>query len=286
MDKKAKISNHKVQSSDPIGIFDSGIGGLTVTNAILQVLPKESIVYFGDTAHLPYGEKSAAEIQSYSLKICDVLLEQHCKVILIACHSASSAAYETVKKHVGNAAEVINMIDPVIEHIRQEHASKKIGLIGTRQTVGSNVYQDKIKALTIPGSLHALATPLLAPIIESQFTEKEAIQAVISDYLNHPTLADIDALILGCTHYPLVKEQILKHYSSKSGASSSEISIIDSAEVVASYLKQWLNKNSLANKGKKAITRFYISSYTDSFVANTKTLFKEALELENYPLWD
>src|SRR6478735_10951766 len=105
-----------LSSSQPIGIFDSGIGGLTVAQAVRQTLPDEQIVYFGDTAHLPYGDKSTASIQAYSVKICDVLLKQNCKVILIACNSASAAAYELVKAYVGSKALVLNVIDPVIKH--------------------------------------------------------------------------------------------------------------------------------------------------------------------------
>jgi len=126
-------------ASQPIGIFDSGIGGLTVMQAIVNHLPHENIIYFGDTAHLPYGDKSAAAIQAYSVKIAHMLLQQKCKLILIACSSASTAAYELVKEYTASQAIVMNVIDPVIQLIREKYAHKNIGLIGTRQTVNSNV---------------------------------------------------------------------------------------------------------------------------------------------------
>src|SRR4029077_5484483 len=129
---------------DPIGIFDSGIGGLTVAQAIVTQLPKEDIVYFGDTAHMPYGEKSTSAIQAYSVKIADMLLKQHCKLIVIACYSATSAAYDLVKEYVGTQAIVMNVIDPMVHHIEKNYANKRLGLIGTRQTVNSNVYKKKI----------------------------------------------------------------------------------------------------------------------------------------------
>src|SRR5688572_15319825 len=131
----------------PIGIFDSGIGGLTVAHALVKHLPKENIIYFGDTAHLPYGDKSAAAIQAYAVKIAQMLLQQKCKLILIACHSASAAAYELVKEYIGTKAIVINVIDPVIRLLKEEYATKKIGLIGTRQTVNSHIYKKKIDDL-------------------------------------------------------------------------------------------------------------------------------------------
>src|SRR4029078_1169976 len=118
-------------STQPIGIFDSGIGGLTVAHSIVKFLPKENIIYFGDTAHLPYGDKSTAAIQSYAVKIAHMLLQQNCKLILIACNSASAAAYELVKEYIGSKAIVMNVIDPTIRWLKEHYAHKKIGLIGT-----------------------------------------------------------------------------------------------------------------------------------------------------------
>jgi glutamate racemase len=119
-----------MNKNQPIGIFDSGIGGLTVAHAVSTLLPHEDLIYFGDTAHLPYGDKSSAAIQSYTVKICDLLLKQNCKVILIACNSASSAAYHLAKEYVGSKAKVINVIDPVITYISLHLDNKTIGLIG------------------------------------------------------------------------------------------------------------------------------------------------------------
>jgi glutamate racemase len=121
-------------NSAPIGIFDSGIGGLTLAHAITELMPQENIIYFGDTAHLPYGDKSATAIQAYSVKICNLLLEKNCKLILIACNSASAAAYDLVKAYVGTKAKVVNVIDPVISYLDQNWENKTLGLIGTKQT--------------------------------------------------------------------------------------------------------------------------------------------------------
>src|SRR5476649_585550 len=122
-------------AAQPIGIFDSGIGGLTVAHAIVKHLPHENIIYFGDTAHLPYGDKSTAAIQAYAIKIAHMLLQQECKLILIACNSASAAAYDLVKEYIGSKAVVMNVIDPTVRLLKEKYAEKRIGLIGTRQTV-------------------------------------------------------------------------------------------------------------------------------------------------------
>jgi len=266
-------------STYPIGIFDSGIGGLTVAHAVTQLLPNEHIVYFGDTAHLPYGDKSTAAIQAYSIKICDLFLKQSCKLILMACHSASAAAYELVKEYVGNAAHVINVIDPVVHHLRENYADKCIGLIGTRQTVNSNIYKKKIDAVGNGMELKSLATPLLATLIEEGFSQKKVIKEIIADYLKHAELADIDALILGCTHYPLVKTQIAEYYTQK-------VDIIDPSEIVAIAVKGCLDYHNLLNKHPNPIKKFYVSDYTASFEASTRLFFTENVHLEHYPLWD
>src|SRR5688572_28103728 len=152
--------------SQPIGVFDSGIGGLTVAHAIRNHLPNESMIYFGDTAHLPYGEKSEAAIQAYSVKIADVLLKKRCKVIVIACNSASSAAYELLREYVGKNVRIINVIDPMVQLVAESFAGKQVGLIGTKRTVQSGVYVRKINELNKNIKVHSLATPLLAPMIE------------------------------------------------------------------------------------------------------------------------
>src|SRR5574339_285103 len=133
------------RAEKPIGIFDSGIGGLTVASEIRKLLPNETIVYFGDTAHLPYGDKSEAAIQAYSIKIADVLLKKGCKAIVIACNSASSAAYELLKEYVRKEAIIINVIDPMVRWVAQHHAGQNVGLIDTKRTISSGFYLKKIE---------------------------------------------------------------------------------------------------------------------------------------------
>lgn len=267
------------QSSHPIGIFDSGMGGLTVAKTITELLPNENIVYFGDTAHLPWGDKSTAAIQAYSVKICDVLLQHHCKLIVIACHTASTAAYDLVREYVGNRAHVINMVDPVMAHIRERHSNNKIGLIGTKQTVRSNTYKKRVDMLNRNIEFTALATPLLVPLIEEGFANKEVAEIVIKEYLSHPTLLDVHALILGCTHYPLLKRYIENYYQNS-------IDIIDASEMTAKVLKEYLASNKLFNLETSSKKLFYVSDYSEFFLNTAKIFFPEDITLQPYPLWE
>lgn len=266
-------------NSNPIGIFDSGIGGLTVAHAVTTLLPNENIIYFGDTAHLPYGDKSSSAIQAYSIKICNVLLQQKCKVILIACNSASAAAYELVREYVGSKAKVLNVIDPVITYLSTTYQEKTIGLIGTKQTVNSNIYKKKIDDLDKNITLKSLATPLLAPMIEEGFFNNNISESIIQEYLRHEELGNIEALILGCTHYPLIKTQIENYYKGK-------VNVLDTSEIVARELENYLSNNHIFNLMNAHIKHFYVSDYTKSFETSTKIFFGEYIHLEHYPLWE
>jgi glutamate racemase len=266
-------------SLKPIGIFDSGIGGLTVAKAVTDCLPKESIIYFGDTAHTPWGDKSAAAIQAYSIKICDMLLQQNCKLILIACNSASAVAHELVKEYVGRKSVVVDVVDPMIDYLAENYVNKTIGLIGTKQTIYSNVYQKKLDQRGIHIQLNALATPLLVPLIE-EGANQTIMQDAIKSYLSNPILSELDALVLGCTHYPLIKQLIRQFYPTKAA-------IIDSTDIVAKLVRnllesQGLLSNSLSEPQKK----FYISDYTIAFSAQARLFFKGPVSLEKYPLWE
>jgi glutamate racemase len=275
------MTTTKSSTSQPIGIFDSGIGGLTVAQSVMKLLPNENIIYFGDTAHFPYGEKSIAALQSYSVKITNMFLQQNCKLILIACYSASSAAYDLLKEHVGSQAMVMNVIDPLVYWLANhyEHKKKKIGLIGTKATVNSNVYKKKIDELQLGIDLSSYPTNLLASAIE-EFGNHEVVNGLLQVYLEHPSLKDIEALILACTHYPIVKERIAAFYKNK-------IDIIDPSEIVAQAVKKSLQEANLLNTHKIGRDNFYISDNNlDAFKAGTKLFFNQDIVLEPYPLWD
>ncbi len=268
-----------MDASKPIGIFDSGIGGLTVAHAIKTRLPNESIIYFGDTAHLPYGDKSEAAVQAYSVKIADVLLQKGCKVIVIACNSASSAAYELLKEYVGKKALVVNVIDPMVEYVGIHYRNARIGLIGTRRTIDSHVYQDKISELDQQIELCSLPTPLLVPMIEEGFFNNRISDEIIEAYLGDPVISDIEAIILGCTHYPLIRKQVVAYYNEK-------VHVLDSSDITAVYLKDLLEANHLLSAEQSGDDVFLVSDYTRSFEASTKLFFRERVELIKYALWE
>lgn len=268
----------KNTQSAVIGIFDSGIGGLTVANAIRQSLPGESIIYFGDTAHLPYGEKSAESIIAYSKEISNFLLSKNCKAIVIACNTASSIAYEAVKKIVQGKALVINVIDPVVNFVAKNFSQKNIGVIGTKATIRSDIYSKKLKERNSSLMVSSLATPLLAPMVEEGFFNNKISRTIINSYLSRPKIKNIDALILACTHYPLIRPEIEEYYNHK-------IKIIDSAEIVASFVLKELKKKKLLKKSGKAQQHFFVSDFTPSFEKSTKLFFKGKIKLEHFPIW-
>jgi glutamate racemase len=265
-------------SSRPLGIFDSGIGGLTVASAIHELMPDETLVYFGDTAHLPYGDKSPEAIRKWSQVISDFLLEFNCKAIIIACNSISSVAFEAVKKHVGNKAIVINVIDPVVDYVSAQSTTKHIGVIGTKATIKSEVYAAKLKAKSKKLSVSSLATPLLAPMIEEGFFNNKISKTIINDYLSRPKIKNIDSLILGCTHYPLIRPEIEQYYKGR-------VTIFDSARIVAHHVQWVLDEQHLLSTSKAGKHRFFISDFTQSFEQSTKLFFKGKIKLEQKNLW-
>ncbi len=271
-----KSENKKPQN--PIGIFDSGIGGLTVASAITRKLPNEKLIYFGDTAHLPYGDKSPDSIKYYAIRISQFLLQRKCKIIVIACNTASSQAYETVKDFVGDEALVVNVIDPVVEEVTSDKKLKRVGVIGTKGTIRSDVYAKKIKAARKNMEAPSLATPLLASMIEEGFFNNKISRTIINSYLSRPKLSKIDSLILACTHYPLIKPEIEEYYNGK-------VNIIDSAGVVAEHVRELLKKEDLLTKEKGPKHHFYVSDYTDSFEKSTKYFFRNKIHLEEVSIW-
>lgn len=274
--------SNNLLASNPIGIFDSGIGGLTVANAVTRLLPQENIIYFGDTAHLPYGDKSSATIQRYTLKIADFLLAQRCKLILIACNSASSVAYQLLQEYVADQALVIDVINPTINYVSQHYSQQTIGLIGTQLTVSSQAYPQRFIASNSPIQLQSLATPLLVPMIEAGFAENKIVNELIDNYLGDPMLVNINALILACTHYPLIKDPIKQYYHTR----QQQVMLIDSADVIAQAVLTQLQDVGLLNQQKMtAFRKFYLSDYTSSFAETAKIFFSGDVDLQDYPLW-
>ena len=261
----------------PIGIFDSGVGGLTVAHAIKQILPGENIIYFGDTAHLPYGDKSEEAIKGYSRKITEFLLEHDSKVILIACNSASASAFDFLKNEFENRAIILDVIDPVVEYLKTRKIGK-LGVIGTKRTISSGTYEKKINASSPSTSVVSLATPLLVPMIEEGFIFDDISNAIIRAYLSDKSLSGIQALILGCTHYPIIKNQISKFFNFN-------IEVVDSARIVSILLRDILDKNNMLNDSGGGEDKFFVSDYTPYFEKIAKMFFEGEINLKKAGIW-
>lgn len=268
---KPKVKNQ------PIGIFDSGVGGLTVAHAIKQVLPGESLIYFGDTAHLPYGDKSSESIQNYSRRITEFLLDNNSKAVLVACNSASASAFDALKEEYGEKTILIDVIDPAVDYLSTKNYSK-VGVIGTKRTISSGTYENRIRMKSPATTVVSLATPLLVPMIEEGFIFDDISNAIIRTYLSDPSLEGINALILGCTHYPIIKNQISKIFNFN-------IEIIDSARLVSVILRDLLDKHDLLNDTGKVEDQFFVSDYTSYFEKIAKMFFGGDINLKKADIW-
>ena len=186
----------------PIGVFDSGIGGLTTVRELYQRLPGESVVYFGDTARLPWGNKSRDTVTRFSVEIASFLVRQHVKCVVVACNTASSHALETLRERFG--VPVIGVIEPAARAAVARSPGGRIGVVGTLATVGSNSYADAIARLAPKASVQQRACPLFVPLVEEGWLDHTVTRLVAEEYLHELKAAGLESLILGCTHYPLL----------------------------------------------------------------------------------
>lgn len=223
----------------PIGIFDSGIGGLTVVKEVIKLLPREDIVYFGDTARVPYGIKSKETIIKFSLEDTLFLLRQDVKMIVVACNSSSSLALPLIRKHF--KIPIIGVIMPGAKEAVYATKSKKIGVIGTRATINSGAYEQEIKRLDSGIKVYSQACPMFVPLVEEGWGDDPVTKKIVEKYLAPMKQKGVDTLILGCTHYPLLKNSIKKFMGPR-------VILIDSAREVALEVKQVLVQEGILNK--------------------------------------
>lgn len=271
--KAKKTAYTHLHPEQPIGIFDSGVGGLTHAREIKRLLPNESMIYFGDTKHLPYGEKSREAIIGYATKITEFLLEQNCKAIVVACNTATANALKEVLEVVADRVPVIDVINPVAEKVAYE-IHTNVGVIATKATVNSGLYRKSIRKHNKSIRVDELATPLLVPAIEEGFIRHPITHAIIYNYLSNSKLKNIETLILGCTHYPLLLGEIKQYYGNR-------VRVIDSPGIVADQLKHILEKNQLLNPvAGQATYRFYLSDITKNFEKISKKFFGKSIDLE------
>lgn len=221
----------------PIGIFDSGLGGLTVAKEIIKILPGEDIVYLGDTARVPYGTRSEETVRKFSLEDANFLLKHNVKIIVIACNTASAWAGEFLKSEI--KIPVFEVISNAAKDAVESTKNKKIGVIGTRGTIRSGAYESKIKALDKGVSVISSACPLFVPFIEEGETEGRALTLIAEKYLKEIKDSGVDTLILGCTHYPIIRKIIEKE--------TDGITLIDPGESEARSVKEFLEREGLVS---------------------------------------
>lgn len=254
--------------SRPIGVFDSGIGGLTVVSALRSVLPNESIYYLGDTARVPYGGKSPSTVQRYSREMASLLLEGRAKTIIIACNTASALALPVLSAEL--PVSVTGVINPGAEAAAAATRNGHIGVIGTRATIKSGAYERAIRKLNPHARVTARACPLLVPLIEEGWLESEVTDKVLMQYLRPLLDADIDTLVLGCTHYPLLRPAIQRLLGD-------DVALVDSAENCAHAVRELLSRENLnAASGTTGNLEVALTDPPDAFL----DVAHQALRLE------
>lgn len=247
----------------PIGVFDSGVGGLTVAREIMRQIPNENIIYFGDTARVPYGSKSKSTIIRYSKQIVEFLCTKKVKAIVIACNTASSFALEAVQKEVD--IPVIGVIQPGAKTAVQTTKNNKIGVIGTVGTINSDIYTTTIAQLNSEIEVIGKACPLFAPLVEEGWLEDPVTYAVAERYLNELKQYHIDTLVLGCTHYPLIRHTVQK-------IMGRDVTLVNPAYETAKYLKQVLLENDIQSDTTITNHKFFVSDGAEKFNAFANTI--------------
>jgi glutamate racemase len=257
-----------MSDSRPIGVFDSGIGGLTVVKALRELLPEEQIFYLGDTARVPYGGKSASTVERYSLEMTAILLKENAKAIVIACNTASALGLKKLEQTL--PVPVVGVIEPGARAAIKATRNRHVGVIGTRATIGSGAYEKTLRAFDGEIRVTSRACPLLVPLIEEGWLQDKTTDSIIRRYLEPLVREEIDTLVLGCTHYPLLAEAI-------SRALDSNVTLVDSAQNCAVAVRNLLDRQSLgASANHAGGLQVALTDAPDNFLR----VAREALQLE------
>lgn len=263
----------------PIGIFDSGVGGLTVVKEIVKCLPNENIVYFGDTARVPYGDKSKDVVTKYSKQIVRFLMTKNVKAIIVACNTVSSNSMEELRKEFD--IPFVGVVEPGVKSVLETTKNKKVGIIGTEATVRSGMYSRLIHQADSSIEVFSKPCPLFVPLAEEGWYENDVAKMTASIYLDELICCGIDTLLLGCTHYPLLKQCIGETIGD-------EIKIVDPAKNTAFSIKEILQEKNMLNSGtEKQTNAFYVSDITDKFEkiclkTLKKTYTPAKIDIEHY----
>jgi glutamate racemase len=252
-----------------IGIFDSGFGGLTVMNAVRELLPKENIIYFGDTARLPYGNKSAETILRYAQESALFLLEKKIKLLVIACHTACAFALDVLSEAF--SIPVIGVIPPAVDDVVNLSPQTKIAILGTRATISSGVYQEKIRKQLLDAEISAIPCPLFVPLVEEGYVHHPLTEMAVQEYLRPLRDQNIKVALLGCTHYPLLQSLIQKELGE-------EVTLVNPAISCAKKVFSVLLEKNLLNPNQELPNYlFYVSDDPEKFRLHGKSFL-------NYPL--
>ena len=254
----------------PIGMFDSGVGGLTVFSEIVKELPNEDIIYLGDTKNFPYGSKSKEAIIELSKKCVEFLISKNVKLIIIACGTATSQTLDVLNKLYD--VPIIGIIEPTINYLKKENDFKNIGVIATQGTIRSNSWENNILNNIPDVNVYNKACPLLAPMAEEGWINNDVAYYTIKEYMKD--FNNIDKLILGCTHYPLFKDLIRKELGE-------EVDIINTGEKLAQFLRDYLIKNDMQNINNKANYELFLTDTECNFINVANRLLENNVERIN-----
>ncbi len=247
----------KTLQTKPIGVFDSGIGGLTVVRALMERLPHENIIYFGDTARVPYGSKSPQVVREYAAEDTQYLMRHDVKMIVVACNTVSSVALEIVQKH--SRVPIIGVIMPGARAAVESTKKKRVGVIGTVGTIASDAYTHAIRHLDPSVTVFSQSCPLFVPLAEEGWVTHKATELIASEYLFPLKLQKIDTVVLGCTHYPILRAVI-------AGVLGEAVTLIDSGNAVAEEVERVLREEDMKNPSReKANVQFFVSDIPHKF---------------------
>lgn len=256
-------------ASGAIGIFDSGVGGLTVLQRIAERLPAEDLVYLGDTARYPYGTKSPETVTRYSLENARFLADKGIKLLVVACNTASAVALEALEREV--RVPVVGVIEPGARAAVERTRNGRIGVIGTEATIGSGAYTRALRRLRPELEIYTRACPLFVPLVEEGWTDNEIVRATVALYLGSLRRSGIDTLILGCTHYPLLKPAIRSFLGDA-------VALVDSAEETAREVEARLRAEGLARGDGRGSLSFFVTDVPDRFVRVGRRFLDERVE--------
>jgi len=256
-------------SDNAIGVFDSGIGGLTVLHRIMEVLPREHTVYLGDTARAPYGTKSVETVLRYSFENSDFLVEKGVKIVVVACNTSTAIALTRLQENL--SIPVVGVIEPGVKGALKKSRNKKIGVIGTDATIQSGAYSHALKLADSKIEVYSRACPLFVPLVEEGWTDNAVVEMTVEAYLGSLKQSGIDTLILGCTHYPLLKKAI-RNFLGRG------VVLVDSAEETAHAVAVALQERSLARKHGTGAHSFFVTDLPDRFIRVGRRFLGEKVE--------